>query len=575
MNPIGLDTETWYGKAVLLCSPDRACTPRRWSDVEAFLFQNSRWVVWNLTYDGQAILAWIPRTTWRRLATLGRTTWNGLAIRWVPGKFLELRRGRKGTVILDAMPFYQCSLQHAAKTVLGDDKADPGVHWTEIKQALRDERRDALIRYCQRDAWLAERLYTHVSDALRAVGPEPRRPVSPASWSRSVFRKAMPRNCSRDDDRLGRRIYFGGRIECFRRGYHKTTYQYDIRSAYPYEEARLLDLRACSRVPGRGPPRPDAAYGVYRVRVRIHPDEPFPLVPVRRKDESIIYPVGLWDTWTDVDTARVLLETDQAVRWGAKVEWIPTREVFPFREGIERLYALRSDPSLKQAAKLVMNALYGALAERRVEWAPARVVGTGRPIQWIDREPYAIVRRPGRTAHVIYAAHVTARTRLRLWRALQLAGSDAIFVHTDSIACRKPIPLPLDETMGAWSLEANGEPCIVIGSGIYGFPEPDGSWDWTTRGFGWRDLTPILRANPEARSFTFEDLRAESLKQLARAREPFWDAMNVLADSPRELRLDFDHKRCWSVQEPRAQDLLRRSHGSLPWYWSPLLNREA
>lgn len=601
--PVGFDTETHDGRAVLLCTPATALVePRGWREVRDWLLDRGPLLVaWHVTYDSQAVLAWAPRRLLRRLATVGRADWEErdgrwTRLRWVPGKFFALSRGlvvpdarrpdarlydalarrwvpgafrsARSVTIVDALPYYQMGLGEAARSVLGEEKGDPGVPWSELKAALGDARRDRVVAYCQRDALLAEKLYAHVHGALSRLGPAPRRPVSPASWASSLFSAAMaplPWRLSK----AARRAYHGGRIEVFRRGSVERAWRYDLRSAYPSEEARLADARECLNATGRGAPHEEAVYGLYRVRVSIPPEVPYPPVPLRRRGEPTVYPCGRWTTWTDLHTARVLAERGWADRWGPKAEWYATGDARPFEEGVVRLYALRADPTLKQACKLVLNALYGKLAETRREWREASEVGWRRPVRWLEDGPWYLAREtPGRRANVLYSLHVTAAVRLRLFRALEAAGDSALYCHTDSVAASRPLPLDVGPGLGQWGVEAEGEPCRIVGSGVYGWLGADG-WDWSTRGFGWRDLGPLLEAAPDARELVVDDLRAASLLDLARSREPLWDALNVLAETPRALRLDFDRKRVWDVEAPDARALLAGSHGSRPWYWLP------
>ena len=57
----GLDTETFQGRAVLICTPDNACYPKNWRDCWEFLDANGPdFICWNVSYDARAILAFLP-----------------------------------------------------------------------------------------------------------------------------------------------------------------------------------------------------------------------------------------------------------------------------------------------------------------------------------------------------------------------------------------------------------------------------------------------------------------------------------------------------------------------------------
>lgn len=584
--PVGLDTETHRGRAILLCTGSSGRSllfPAGFTDVARWLLAESRYVVWNVTYDAQAVLAWLPKTVLRRLGAIGTAERGGVRIRWVPDKLLELREARPGgrsCVVTDAFPYYQSGLDAAARATLGEGKREVPRSWLRaMRTRLRDARtRGKVLSYCAWDATLAERLYARVAGPLRRLGARPSRPVSPGSYAAHYFRGAMAEcRVERRLSRLADRAYWGGRIECLARGFFPRADVYDIRSAYPAVLADCIAPRACVVSRGCEEPRPDAAYGLFRVRWDMSPGETCYPVP-READGSpglVTYPCGSWEDWTDLHTCREGIARGYVAEVLQSVQWLVRRPRRPFRAGIRELWKLRRDPELSQAAKLVLNSAYGKLAERVRRAERVTRVRTGDRTWWEPGAPWCVVEREPKHASVLVAAHVTASVRMRVYRALAGAGEAAVFAATDSVALlagTRP-PHPLGTALGAWKPESRSCALLVVGAGVYARRDAGArDWRWKTRGFHAVDLRALmLAAGPGARSVRLSELRAVSLRQLARWKLGRWEDMNVLRATPRRLDLGFDRKRWWPLGRPSVGRLLAGAELSLPlWYHGAL-----
>lgn len=583
---VGFDTETWRGRAVLLGSEDGYhCEPRGFYEVASFLLRERYWAAWNLTYDAQACLAWLPRDVLKRLGLTTRATWDGglalgeVFVRWVPGKMFTLRAGKRSTTVLDAWPFYQCSLDSAARKYLDEGKDPmPRTWFKRVRAVLRGPNRDRFVAYCVKDAALAGRLYRLVAGGMKRLGIEPRRAVSPGTYAACYFRGQMKaERLPRAYQRPASRAFYGGRIEVFRRGLVEDAEVYDIRSAYPAEVAGLVSLQGATVLEEKEP-REDAAYGVFRVRWTVRPGPFVHLVPLRLPDGLVIYPSGTWRAWTDLDTLRAARETGAAEAEVLKGwQWVPRSWEYPWRAKVERLFKLRERPEMKLPAKLVLNSLYGKLAERvKVARRLRGVLDPREDVVWPwGSEGPPFVRREERppTSNVLLAAAVTARVRVRVYKALLAAGNAPVFAATDSVALLGGSPPPglLGPSLGSWDREYRG-PLLVVGSGVYARTAQEGpGWSWKVRGFHTRDLGAMLRERPQGRVLPLRELRAVSLGQLVRWKLGTWADLNVLKSCPRSLDLDFDRKRVWENPAPRCRDILGGCEtGGPPRYYGVL-----
>lgn len=575
----GLDTETVDGKAVLVCRADAACYPRSWASLWRFLENGKRadYVVWNLTYDAQAVLAWLPRTVLRTIRHEKRATHRAWRIYYLPGKRLTLWRGRGRTQcrvdLWDCYPYYESKLNTAARKYLDAGKLpDVSPEWlSDLAPILRDAARRAILeRYCRRDAELTERLWGIIESQYVSLGVVPWRAPSPATVAVRMF----PEQYKMKDiplwaQRIFRRGLYGGRSETYQRGHVGKAYAYDIHSAYPSALAVLPDPRRGEiRTLGKGEgATPGVTYGVYKVTVEVSPQSCFGPVPLRKVTDAagIAFPIGIFTTW--VPRAELdLLEREgfsHTVRWG--IEIVPRgrqRLLFP-RGRIEELYHLRKrNPAVNIAVKKTLNSLYGKFAQHRDVPVPyrsgrfppnARRVGVGRYVYNVSF--------PTSNSHYAVAAEITARARVRLYYALKRAGRGAVSCMTDCIISRAPVVFDSRGVgLGQWGLDKTCEEFVGVGTGIYFYRDGEG-WHAKRRGIPDERLFERARNHP-ARTLHVPIMCARSLAQAAATG---YSGMNEMRYMKRALDVNLDTGRFWTDDMPSWRALWKQRQRSLPW----------
>lgn len=262
--------------------------------------------------------------------------------------------------------------------------------------------------------------------------------------------------------------YYGGRVECRRPGWSGEAVEYDIRSAYGASIAGkwgfIPDWKLYQREPRAREP------GWFDATVSATPGAPLPM----RRQDARGRAAGLmwvedgatwrgWFTRADLELPGVEIVCIHRALAG--------RYSDDLQRGAEHLLQLRDDSkdqTRRAVIRLLLVALAGKLAQRRVDWRvwvpalgqepPESAVIIGDPKNGIM--VYAASNdtpSPHYLPHV--AAYVTAYPRGELYRELQRAGSRAIYCDTDSIHVEAGTPPPLDlgSGFGQWAEKASGD----------------------------------------------------------------------------------------------------------------------
>lgn len=591
----GLDTETHRGRIVLIATPRNDLELWRYKPgqqwhvlIEWLRMQDTRFCCWNADYDIQAALKLLDLFTNETIMRRTSASYGRYRIRFVPSKFLRVgvvhgKQIKTLFTIYDLCQFYASSLEKAASKILGESKTNPGVEWGKLLEALRrgDAKAQAIRDYCRNDASLCERLYTHSQRAMKAAGVNFDKPISCASIAVQKFSKSMTHEVPRYINNAFEETYRGGRIECLKVGYFPRAYLYDIHSAYPSAMASLPST-AGQWLPIEKSPRPDAVYAALQVTLRVPLSEYRCPIPVKGESQ-LMYPTGQWSQWVDLDTFRLLEESDMIRKVRRGFQLVVTDGIKrPFAELAEMYQERQRQPLSSWALKIIMNALYGKVAERIGKWFPTMFVNreseAWRGNFWARKEQWT------KRTNFVYASAITSQIRQRLYR--ELDASKVVFYATDGVMTTEPLrQLATGEGLGEWSPGELVFDLIVVGSGVYTYrathcekckaiwtdnrtacPACGESCVHTKiRGFEvGLDLVTLL--DRRRRVLTLNVRRNWTLAQVIRQRK--YAMFNELVDVPRYLDVMFDKKRIWEKSRT-GRDLLKRSFESRPWAHYP------
>lgn len=568
------DTETQGGRAVLLTvagPSDQSAAlefPSGFAEGVRWLSMYSgRFVAYNMDYDARALLKFLPQGPLLALYRDESVSWRGYRIGYRAGKEFTVH-GPNGLSVAcyDIASFFQTSLAEAARKLLKREGKDaiPKSWYARMGDVLRGggRARLKLLSYALKDAATCRALWVELDRQFRALGVPAAtlaRPLSPGNVASGYFGKRLRfPGLPQEVNWLARRAYAGGRIEVYQRGYFPRVWAYDINSAYPAEMAALPDPRGLEVFRGRAV-RSDALYAVYKVRANIPESVRIPPLVAWHPaaDKLRIYPVGRWTTWVtgpEFDLLRARGWLDEVYEGcgllGSRRPWLAE---------IAALYKLRRErPEISQAIKLVLNSVYGKLAQIDDRQEAARSVGPGS--RSIGGKYVTSRERLSSTSNFFVAAYVTAGVRLKVWRALEKIGWDAcILSATDGILARRRLPAgDLGAGLGEWSQTLSFGRAVVVGAGVYALGGPEG---WSNRLRGYRSSVPLRTLLDSGRT----RLRVVSRVAYTLAEYALkGSALNEIVDVPRMLNVNFDRKRAWARSWDSAREILRRRMGSGP-----------
>ncbi len=320
-------------------------------------------------------------------------------------------------------------------------------------------------------------------------------------------------------DEFSKPAYFGGRVEVYRKGFHRDLYYYDITSSYPWSMTHELpayfkgfDVPATKLVSYAGRPAERVQNikkslercGISDVSVFMPADLKrfnIPVLPLRDdKKHRIVYPIlnddgqPIRGRWTNIELAELWNQgkdhgVTMFIHGQATFEPLPYLNDFVQKFFNMRLEAIaRKDEFSKYAFKILLNSLYGKLVETT----------TRRSVLYGDDVVQEAIKRHGEEAvraspapgayflttesdgpfrHVAAGCYVTARSRLRLLEGIQHAiacGAKVFYCDTDSLIVDKPIyGLESAKKLGDFNLETEIAEIEILASKVYKMRDKD------------------------------------------------------------------------------------------------------
>jgi len=561
-------------------------------------------VYYNLDYDIAALVKCLGSETVRRIYLSERVeVLRDVTMDYLPGRHMRVTIAGERWDHYDLYPFFQRSLSAAATAFLPvsarKGSLDGGMIARLSPTVFRRHKREVL-EYALQDARTTQALLDLVLESAETAGLKTKSLYSPGNLAKQYLRsqgiRPMPEPGHARE--LARAAYYGGRIETFQRGTFSDVELWDISSAYPHAAASLPYFGDAHVEPVRAG-LPASEYFIARGRLSTSVDA-IPLLPIRR-DGVLRYPHlnGMRVTLTSLEY--------RALPRGSVFEPECGIAIYPqgsIREMIERLYRERQEsPAKSLINKLILNSMYGIFAERKRQYlkiapwqayyravdnlrrgekgvaiaaleslcpevrrywarvcecnacAVARRLARGRrflseyDLLESGDDFYRVVESRGKYMNMIQASFITAFVRVRVQRALELCGSDAISCATDSVTViadsvgstlMRAHALAGDRGLGSWNLEARG-PMLAIGAGVY-----EHAGKSRLRGFRYSgSLKELLESRQSSAVYHIAQRKRLSGPQLVRLPLHHIGMFNVLADAPKKLDLNFDSKRVW------------------------------
>jgi len=573
---IATDTETQSGLAILITKPWSFCEPRNWDECIDYLKVDKEMACWNADYDCQALMKHLPRPVRDRIALLGQATYGEYLIKYIPHKFMKVWKEINGKTravftIYDMRQFYNCSLARAAEKLGVLRKGDIPKSWyTQMRAKLVDPRtRPRVLNYALRDAQTLQQIIDKTVDSFTAAKLKFEKPYSNASFAERYFRKRFQYRRNYGAEKFARAAYHGGRIECLMTGFFKFAYYYDIHSAYPSIIANLIKPDG-EWYYEENPKeiRPDCIYAFIDCKIHIPKSEHVGAIPVRRRSGAILYPVGKFRKTITLTEYKYLVGRGFTVRICRAWFHIWASGERPFSD-ISEIYTRRkNDPKADYALKIVMNSVYGKMAQ--ILESRVRTNKVDMHAEIFDDRIWRKQQRWKDHTSFVYAAEITAQIRIKLLQ--DIPAEHVISYSTDGVFTTRPLKhLREGEGLGEWSPAKKVKNLIVVGSGVYTYYDlEDKKQVVRFRGFSPAiDLVAMLRRAGRRHSIGMKVLRNTSMRQSAKGGER-QNKMNVLEQVTRYMDVNFDNKRNWA-ERWNAGELTKRQYRSKPWtYYRPI-----
>lgn len=369
-------------------------------------------------------------------------------------RMLEISDGKRTVRVWDLGPYYQ----KAFVTACEQSGIELPAYVANMKNARGTKgwgrkKISDITRYCVTECRALKRLAEGLESTLDEIGIRPTVWHGPGSVAGVALRERSILDYRGEHEPIAvtddaNRAFFGGRFEHSILGHRSKVYGYDITSAYPDQIARLPCLAHGSwkkltrpsdieRALARG----DTA--CLHVEVGDSGNPVWGPFPVRVSRGSVVFPRGNFRTWVWADEYRAAIEggwTNIRILYARTLRRVCRCEPFAW---VRDLFAQRaiSTGGKRQALKLVLNSIYGKLAQR-----------VGEP----------------KYASPVWAGLITSGTRAEILRMISRHRdpSHVFGIATDGVFSSERIACPKTPGLGEWGRTDIGEMTFVR-SGVY------------------------------------------------------------------------------------------------------------
>ena len=509
------------------------------NDVIEFLtnhrFRDKINVFWNLSFDFDVLFKH-NRKLIEQIYAKGKVKHRGYQISYLPGKCLTIRHGHKSYKFFDVAQFYYGSLGKNAERYLGHPENKMKDERGKLFELYPD---DAIGRYSQEDSYLAQELGNKIIGCFNTMGLKVRHPYSCAHIAQEgLLRDSdIPVNClPKPVARLYWKAHRGGWFDTYRRGMFKAT-QYDVSSSYPATMRELPDIRDGVWSSGLDE---TCELGVLYAEVSgdLSKCQPLPIKAFNINIYPVLdKPIKLALTLSEYRVLKEFLSIKVLEAYHFK----ETGEVrHPFAKSIERIYGFKNAfdwNTLEYAtSKLIMVSLYGKTAELR------RINGK-------------LV--PGKLFNPCYAAEITARTRMKVFSAIQPFSEKVVSILCDGIIFDSPVSIKTGSGLGDFILKERNRDCLMVMNGVHQFRDRTP----VTKGFS-RKNDLFSACDSDKPGIEVKTFRPMHYKECM-ARKDF-EGIGRFVEETKCLNVNRDLKRMWPDPVLEAKVLLTRSFDSLP-----------
>lgn len=445
---------------------------------------------------------------------------------YIPGKIFSITFGK--TIGTPTFSFSDCSQYKEAQLVKGGYDADRAISTCIESNQVGQEVLQSLVELGLSPTTLTSPIKAYQEEVLNNLDlpTVSDMPVEVAEW----FYECSHRQW----------------VEAFQMGHWKNAYDYDIRSAYASELAKMPDLRQGKWYKGRVRPQ-NAILGVLRGKVSIsHSLSPI-MYEKQDSSESERYytPNGSWYCYI-TQAEQDFIKHNGIGSFELKEGWWWTPTVseirHPFKDVMQYLYENKEKATgiRKEVYKRIMTGCYGKMLE-----------------SWTDRF--------GKLFNPVWGTMAETNTRLKVaqfcLKALEL-GCNPIHVAVDGVLLDFPVPqVPyLGTKLGDWKMSGQS-PLIVVSSGILGFGDGKGYED--SFALDYPKLDSIIQSAPNEAQYKITRPSLVSIPMAVQQNK--WLELGTIYELERTIDVASEHKRYYPVMPSCGKELMSHVYESEPW----------
>ena len=525
-------------------------------------FENAHNFFFNLNYDANAIIKFLPRQKLEELRELNETTYEDFELYFIPRKIFSIQKGKHTTNFYDVAQFFKGSLNKNAKKYLDLDKyqkeykdIDGAVLGTSEK--FWADNLPTIIDYCLNDCKLTKRIAELLDKTvINAIDLYPKKYMSKASLTKDYLKKTvnLPNIQSLPTQALvyAFNTYTGGRFEIIEKGNIGKCSLYDINSAYPYHFKNLIDINVgkWKKVTSMNE---NADYGYYLVDVKTKYNIISPISHYS-KNGTLTYPIiscTKFMTKEEILNYEKYAEIEILNGW----EYYADKYIYPFADFIDKIYEKKNAVLDKKnfeydLYKILMNGGYGLFLEK-IKQPDGRY-------------------KAGELFNPIYGTEITSRTQIDIFNFAQKDLKNVVGFATDSVLFKGNPDLQQSNKLGEWDLEKSDNG-IVLKSGIYKIGDKVQSRgmkkaeNLKTPHGEFKDIFEYLRKMPNLTEYPVILHNPLTFAKVIQQHKKYTvDDINIFTDEIYNIAINKDLKRVWLDEFEGGIELLTRSIKSRP-----------
>lgn len=421
------------------------------------------------TYDVNMMLVDADFASLQKLWDSGECYWNGWHIKWMPGKFFQLRKDGKQVVWYDVFGFFQKSFVKAL------------LDWKiEVPQAIIDGKdnrknfskkdREEIKFYNLKECHLLVELMNKLRDASIEAGYVPTSWHGAGALANVILKQNGVDKHNSNDETMRHKFlasYYGGRNQVLQQGEFDAAYSHDINSAYPYA-LTLLPSTVGNWKQNSKCALSDNPYTLYKIAWKTPSKEFLNPFPFRFKG-SIFWP-NKGEGWYWQPEVKVATEYySKYIKILECYEFAPQDDTKPFAF-INELFNTRrkfllEDNDAQIIIKLGMNSCYGKVAQS---------LGSNNKLPAYQ--------------NYFWAGYITSYTRAQVLRLALKNKESVISFATDGVmAAKKLTEHNLTKQLGGWSVEPI-ENLFMLQPGVYSYDGSNHKQTIRSRGFSYRSV---------------------------------------------------------------------------------------